>query len=229
MEKSQYELCIEVLRRLEKTGVLKHLVIIGSWCIPFYKEYFTNVRYIPSIRTRDIDFLVPKPRSIEVKVDLPEILKDLGFIIGFKGSKGFIRLENPDLIIEFLVPERGRGTDKPHPLPQLGLNAQTLRFLGFLTDNVIHVKVEGLSLTLPHPANFALHKLIVSQRRKIDEKMIKDSEAGLNILKALVDKGENSLIKQVYKTIPQSWRKKIKTVLRDLKEPSLLELLEYFD
>lgn len=40
MEKNQYELCVKVLKRLERTGVLKDVILIGSWCIPFYKEYF---------------------------------------------------------------------------------------------------------------------------------------------------------------------------------------------
>ena len=44
MEKSQYELCIEVLRRLDKAGILGDIVLIGSWCIPFYKEYFSDIR-----------------------------------------------------------------------------------------------------------------------------------------------------------------------------------------
>ena len=42
MEKNQYELCIKVLQRLHNAGVLDSLVLIGSWCIPFYKEYFSK-------------------------------------------------------------------------------------------------------------------------------------------------------------------------------------------
>jgi len=38
VEKTQYELCIEVLRRFDKAGVLRNIVLIGSWCMPFYIE-----------------------------------------------------------------------------------------------------------------------------------------------------------------------------------------------
>ncbi|MDP2911532.1 MAG: GSU2403 family nucleotidyltransferase fold protein, partial [Candidatus Omnitrophota bacterium] len=138
MEKNQYKLCFEVLRRFNKAGILDGLILIGSWCLYFYKDYFENISYIDisTIRTRDIDFLVPIPARIKKEADIPNLLKDLGFVIEFKGSKGYIKLDHPDLIVEFLVPEKGRGSDKPYRLPQLGMNATPLRFLSFLTDNV---------------------------------------------------------------------------------------------
>ncbi len=61
MEKNQYELCIKVLKKLDKAGVLQDIILIGSWCIPFYKDYFGSVKYPTAIKTRDVDFLVPTP------------------------------------------------------------------------------------------------------------------------------------------------------------------------
>ena len=40
MAKSQYELCVEVLKRLDNAGVLKDVVLVGSWCTLFYKDFF---------------------------------------------------------------------------------------------------------------------------------------------------------------------------------------------
>ena len=114
--KNQYDLCLEVLSRLQKADVLEQIVVIGSWCIYFYKNYFIDIEYSSSIRTRDIDFLVPIPTKFKKKTDIPEMLKDLGFIEDFH-RKGLIRLNHPELIIEFLVPEKGRGRDTPYPLP----------------------------------------------------------------------------------------------------------------
>lgn len=59
MEKSQYKLCMKTLRCLSDAGVLDELLLIGSWCVPFYKAYFSGITYFTEIRTRDIDFLVP--------------------------------------------------------------------------------------------------------------------------------------------------------------------------
>ncbi|MDD5079065.1 MAG: hypothetical protein PHH68_01905 [Candidatus Omnitrophica bacterium] len=92
MEKQQYKLCLEVLRRLDKTGVLKNLILVGSWCVPFYQEYFKTIKYSSFIRSRDIDFMVPKSIKLKAKVDLAELLRDLGFVIGFQGREGYIRL-----------------------------------------------------------------------------------------------------------------------------------------
>ena len=225
MEKKQYSLCLEVLRRLNEAGVLKNIILIGSWCIPFYKEYFNNPKYIPSIKTRDIDFLVPNPSILKDNVDIPELLRDLGFIVGFKGSKGYMKLEHPELMIEFLVPEKGKGIDRPLPLPQLGLNAVALRFLSFLCDNTIRVKIEDFYLTLPHPANFALHKLIIFQRRSNREKAIKDRAAAIQILEALVSKGEEKDLRRVFDKIPKKWQSKIINGLDRKNDKDLLQVL----
>lgn len=225
MVNKQYELCVEVLRRMQRAGVLKYVILIGSWCIPFYKGYFSGVKFIPSIKTRDMDFLIPDPPRIKAKIDLPNLLKDLGFVVGFKGPEGYVKLEHPQLVIEFLVPEKGRATRKPIPLPQLGLNAEALRFLELLNRNTIKTDVEGVIVPLPHPVNFALHKLILLQRRSDPEKTLKDKEAALKILKALVAKGESETIIAVLNTLPQKWQKRILEGLQGAEEREMLRLL----
>jgi len=110
--------------------------------------------------------------KLKDKIDLPELLKDLGFVIDFS-PKDALRLVHPELIIDFLVPERWKGDDNPYPMPQLGLNAQKLRFLEVLLENPLKIKVEDFMLTLPHPAAFALQKLIISWRRLKEEKKLK--------------------------------------------------------
>ena len=39
MEK-KYALCLEVLRRIEKAGILNEIMVIGSWCIYFLQFKF---------------------------------------------------------------------------------------------------------------------------------------------------------------------------------------------
>jgi len=227
VEKNQYKLCLEVLRRFNKVGILDGFILIGSWCLYFYKDYFKNIPYIDitTIRTRDIDFLVPIPARIKNEVDIPKMLKDLGFVIDFKGSKGYIKLDHPDLILEFLVPEKGRGSDKPYKLPQLGMNATPLRFLSFLTDNVIRVKVEDFYLNMPHPANFALHKLIIFSRRTKEDKALKDKNAAIEILKALFNKGEKRIVKLILNSMPKKWQKKILDNLSSIGEQEISKIL----
>ncbi len=225
MEKNQYELCIKVLKKLDKADILQDVILIGSWCIPFYKDYFGSVQYPTAIKTRDVDFLIPTPSKTKTEADIPKLLKDLGFIVDFKGSEGYIQLEHSDLIIEFLVPEKGRGSDRPYQLPQFGLNAQPLRFLDLLMLDTIKVKIEGIEVNLPHPANFALHKLTVFQRRTKEEKIIKDRNAAVEILRALINKGETSTIRSVFNSMIPKWQKKVIKGLEEAKEGRILEIL----
>ena len=106
METSQRDLCIEVLLRLDGAGVLKEMVLVGSWCTLFYGDFFGSYPYRQVLSTRDMDLLIPFPRHLKGKTDVAALLKDLGFVVGFSGDAGYIRLEHPQLIVEFLVPER---------------------------------------------------------------------------------------------------------------------------
>lgn len=220
MEKKQRELCFEILRRLNKAGILKDMILIGSWSAYFYNEYFSGTSYLGrvALKTRDIDFLIDDPAKIKHEVNVPELLHDLGFVIIYKGSKGYIKLEHPDLLLEFLVPEKGRGINKPFPLPKLGINAVALRFLNFLSSNTIKVKIEDFYVTLPHPANFALHKLIIFQRRLRQDKAVKDKNTAIEILKALINKGDTAVLVRVFNSmIPKRQKKGIKG-LEEIKE-----------
>jgi len=227
VEKKQYELCLEILRRFNSVGILKNLILIGSWSAYFYNEYFAGTPYLDraALKTRDIDFLIDNPARIKDEVNVPGLLSDLGFVIVYKGNKGYIKLEHPDLLLEFLVLEKGRGTDKPFLLPKLGMNAVALRFLSFLSINTIKVKIEDFYVTLPHPANFALHKLIIFQRRFKQDKAVKDRNIAIEILKSLIAKGESSIIKRVFNSIPKKWQGRIIKGLQTAKESEILKVL----
>jgi hypothetical protein len=227
VEKSQYKLCIEILRRFHHEGLLKDFILIGSWAVVFYENYFKDSKVLSGfvLRTRDMDFLIENPATMKNKVSVPDLLKDLGFIKSFVGSKGYMKLSHPELILEFLVPEKGRGVDGPVPLPSISMNATALRYLNFLTDNTISVKVEDFFITVPHPANFALHKLIISQRRTKEEKAVKDKDAAVYILKALIANEESDVIQKSFKSVPVSWQKKILNGLKLGDDQELLRIV----
>jgi len=225
VDKRQYNICMEVLRRLDDSGILSKLVIIGSWCLPLYRDFYFCDREVSTLRTRDIDFLVSRGIKFDNKVDLPALFEDLGFISDHSYPEGYIRLIHPELIIEFLVPEIGRGTTKPYPLPEISMNAQRLRFLELLESDRIIVDFNGLKVTLPHPVNFGLHKIIVSSRRKSVEKKVKDIEAGLEVLRLCVDNMDEPKLFELFKNISQKQRKKIIKTLEDNKADDILRRL----
>ncbi|MFH0787931.1 MAG: GSU2403 family nucleotidyltransferase fold protein [Pseudomonadota bacterium] len=194
-------------------------MLIGSWCIPFYESYFQNEPLSIAIRTRDIDFLIPKPEKMQTETDVPGFLGDLGFIVEFTSSTGCMRLFHPDLIVEFLVPDIGRGRPSPFPVPKIKINAQPLRFLSLLAARTIRVKIGEYHLTLPHHTIFALHKLIISSRRKGKDKSFRDQETAFKVLSALEKKGELEGIREAFVFLPGKWQKVIGRVLKDC-EPS---------
>jgi len=221
----QHDLVLEVLRRLHSSGVLRHLILIGSWCLPLYRQLLGGSDPLPAIRTRDMDFLIPDPSGIPDIHDVPSLLRDIGFLAVFRGQHGLLRLEHPDLMIEFLVPERGRGSDRPLSVPQLKLNAERLRFLALLENGAVEVPVSGFPVTIPHPANFALQKLLISSRRGDPDKTQKDRDAAIAILHALLRKSDSGGMVRVFETLPSKWRESILQVLRKSGEHRLVDLL----
>lgn len=209
MQSKQYELCQQVLSRLEQAGVLQHLVLVGSWCLVLYREYFRGWGTIHAIRTRDMDFLVPQPLRMPRQVNVPALLMDLGFITGWRGQEGVMLLEHPEVLIEFLVSEHGRSGDAITQLPKLGVNAQRLRYMDILTMKTLRLAFGKIPITAPHPAAFALHKLLVAPRRKNMEKKLKDLDAAIMVLELLEKKQEMNLVFDLLATFPKTWKRTI--------------------
>ena len=105
------------------------------------------------------------------------------------------------------------------------MNAHALRFLSFLTQSKISIEVESIPVTLPHPANFALHKLMIFGRRNNPEKIQKDIDAAAKILRALVDIGDSASIKRAFESAPKRWQRKIIKGLREIGEENILDIL----
>lgn len=225
MPNKQYNVCADVLRRLHKTGVLDHVVLVGSWCLVLYREYFHDADTLPAVRTRDMDFLVPSATKPKTKMDIPVLLKDLGFITGLRGRAGVMLLEHPELLIEFLVPERGRGGKDVQDLPRLGVNAQPLRFMDVALSKTIQLPFEDIPVTAPHPAAFVLHKLLVAPRRASVEKRDKDLNAALMILDLLEKRKELPLVRSLLNGFPRPWQRSILNTLRENHRGAVAELL----
>jgi len=85
--------------------------------------------------------------------------------------------------------------------------------------------IKDFYITLPHPANFALHKLIIFQRRLKEDKAFKDRNTAIEVLKALISQGETNTIKKVFEPVPQKWRKKIIKGLKEAEEKEILDIV----
>ena len=226
MEKKKYELCLEVLRRMKKQGILDKIMLVGSWCVFLYDDYFKGENLLPALRTRDIQFLFPVPFTLHCKTDLYGLLKDLGFVLDYKGNQGYIVFEHPDLILEFLAPARGRESEKPISIERLGINAQPLRFMDALSHNPIQLFFDDVAVTLPHPADFALNKLLVAGRRTVLGKAEKDRTQAVALLNALNANGEFEMARTAYASMPKGWKNTIWQELLALGELPLAKLID---
>lgn len=223
-EKEQFEILLKVLKRFQEAGILKDLMLIGSWCLQFYRYHFENPERLPAFRTLDVDFLIPHASRIKTNVDIPELLKREGFVPSFNRFNDIVKYDHRELRVEFLVPELGRG-GRAKEIKNLHVKAVALRYLNLLLDYPLLIKHEELEVRVPEPAVFALHKFIVSSRRLKMEKQSKDLEAAIGVLDFLwQNPREIERIKKILKAIPQSWRKLIARVA-DKHYPPVSEMI----
>jgi hypothetical protein len=78
----------------------------------------------------------------------------------FRNAEGFL--------VDLLTPVRRRTDNNPMPLKALDAGAAPLQYLDWLIDEPVPTVAlwgAGISVTVPQPARFAIHKLILAQRR----------------------------------------------------------------
>ncbi len=223
---AQYEIVDGVLEVLHREGVLKHLLIVGSWCIYFYRHHYGEVFRVSPLRTLDIDINVSGLRRAGSQSDIPALLAPLGF--EYQNCRdGSMSLVHPALKIEFLVPEKGRGAEGPLAFAGFKIIAQPMRFLALLEEEVLPVEYRGMTVNVPSPAHFAFHKLIISQRRwRRNEKPPRDIRQALEVLDMLFRMGERPKITELAATLTRKQRGYISRALGTLTERDHVEFEE---
>ena len=213
VKNEQFKILFQILKRFQAAGILNEFMLIGSWCLHFYRLEFENPNALPAFRTLDVDFLIPNPNKVKKEADVPELLKQEGFVPTYNRASGMVKYNHPELQVEFLVPELGRGYDKPQEIKKLHITAQGLRYLDLLLGYPRLISCEGLQVKVPEPAVFALHKLIVSARRLNQIKQKSDLETAIGLLDFLCSQpSELTQIQSVLRTIPEKWRKTILSI-----------------
>lgn len=218
MEKES-DLFFAVLLSLNKAEVLRYIVLIGGWCPLVYKEYFGNPVEISAQRTADLDILVPNPPRIHKEIDVSLILNKLGFDRQVSPLDGYEKYVHPDLDVEFLTPERGRGREKPYTIDKLHVNAQGLRYLDLIQSHVMEISFRRILLNVPEPAAYVLHKFIVSGRRNKTFKREKDIETARQIGEYLLEhENQRKKMREIYLGMPEKWKKDLMKIVRGASE-----------
>ena len=113
----------DLLSVLHVNNVLPHITLIGSWCLPIYRVYFNNTPEVPILRTMDLDILVQKYTILPYPIDVPEILKSFGFEEEYSHLSSFSKYVHPEIEVEFMVAEHGRGKTGPYNIKHLNVLA----------------------------------------------------------------------------------------------------------
>lgn len=216
-ETENSDLFLNILTKLYESGALDSLMLIGGWCLHFYQLYFENNPDVPVLRTFDVDFLVPRPPKIKKEVDIPTILEELGFDREYSMLGECDKYVNPDMEVEFLVPEFGKGGEPSLAIPKLHIKAVQLRYLNLLQAHPLKLEYHNLSVTVPEPAAFALHKYILSSiRHKTSLKPEKDFETAQELSSFLLSRNDQRLkLKMVYAGMLKKWQKKLNSIIQD--------------
>jgi len=172
-------------------------------------EESNQLNFVAALKTQDIDILVPNINRPVEKIDLVQVLEKEGFE-SRRSSDGLVKFDKDGQIdVEFLVREIGKGKMEPYKVNSLGVMAQGLRNMEILTDHTIVVNIKGFNVTVPKPAAYILHKLVINEERKPEYKQEKD----INAVKALVAVAKGTTLKNdmntIYNTLTTKQQKKI--------------------
>jgi hypothetical protein len=221
----KYELLAAVLKELQAKDILDGLVIVGSWCQYFYRILFDNAPEISLLRTLDIDFLVPNPSKFKTEVDVSKLLNLLGFDSDFDYNTGLVKYVHPDLEIQFLTPALGRAKDTPYEIKQLNINAEGLTYMKMLQDYKFSMTHQGVTIWLPEPEAYTLHKVLISSKRKDPAKKEKDLMAVKSIGELCLEyETRRERIITIYAHLPKKWQRIISGVLKQLSPEIFLFL-----
>ncbi len=188
----------QVLSALSSAGIFRlRGVLVGTVAYQTYAAMLGVRLPAAMVQTSDIDLAQFADVSVavgETTTPALEILRQANpsfravphlvppFSVSYAASNG--------LRVDFLTPNRGRDTEVPRPLLAFGTAALPLRFLDFLIrdpEDAVLLHEAGVLVSVPTPERFAIHKLIVAQRRRAgDAKRAKDLRQADLLLDVLV-------------------------------------------
>ncbi len=191
----------KVVQRLADYGFFRAGgVLIGTHAFLAFGNML-GVRWQDGLRTQDVDFAhagkqlaIALPASIEIDVHAAIESLQMGLlpIQHFDGGTGATYLDprDPEFQLDFLTPLH-RGGMEPYRHPQLGIRLQPLKFMEYLLQDVQQAALLSASgaalVSAPHPARYALHKLIIAGERPASRiaKSNKDVQQAASLLSVL--------------------------------------------
>jgi hypothetical protein len=223
----------KILRGLAAAGVFRlRACVIGTIAYQTYGGILGVKLPDSTMQTADLDLAQSSAISVAVAQDgqTPAFLDILGEIEpSFRAvpnlhdpNTAATYVDGRDYRVELLTDNRGPESDRPTHLPALRTHAQPLGFLDYLLAETIQAVVlwdGGILVNVPQPERYAVHKLIVAERRAANTaKRDKDLRQASSLFDALSEHRRHEIAAawhEAYERGPQ-WRKHLRDALSRL-------------
>ncbi|TDQ16193.1 hypothetical protein DEV91_13324 [Phyllobacterium brassicacearum] len=230
----------EIVQTLATAGFFRlRGVLVGTVAFQCYPALL-GVR-LPNIalQTADADFAQFHSISVAVGDALPPVLdllrkvdptfREVPHQADSRKSTKFTNRSG--YAVEFLTPNLGSvdNGNRPAPMPALGgASAQPLRFLDFLIHQPVRavmLHAAGIPVLVPTPERYAIHKLIVGSRRRIDAdgtgKSRKDRLQSRTLMEAMLGSRQGDALADAYMEAwdrGNAWKEAITESMRSYEE-----------
>lgn len=206
MEDRKAAIFWEIIEVLNRSALLPHVMVIGSWAEYLY-TYCIGDDFIPNLKTRDVDPYYGNPfLEVEGAENLVENFRAANFMLDerFADTGKFFK---EGIEVEFISSQVGSGAGMIE-IPFTGVRAEKLSDLDMLKP--LWVAVRGYDINIPTPESYIAHKLYINPDRRPVSKRAKDVEAVRALLLHVRQKPEfaESLQRYIQK-LPSEKRQRI--------------------
>lgn len=170
----------QILMAMARAGVFRlGGTVVGTQAFRHYEGVLgVRIGADQAAQTNDIDIASFERLSLALQDQVDPSLESVFAELSFEPLPALEprrvwrwRQTRQQTLIEFLTPSF-QGDEGLRELPALKVSAQSLHFLNYLIAEPLTVPLlyrDGALIQVPRPERFAVHKLIVSERRRADE------------------------------------------------------------
>lgn len=194
----------KVLSSVEQAGLFKAGgVLVGSYAFQAYGNMLGASWLSKTSMTQDIDLagndecIIAIPDGVssigQTILDADDAMLEIGMLNHKHSSTGYhIRGKGFRVDLITSLPPIGKEAEAPVYIPAIKSYAKALRFLDYILQDqqkAVLLHKDGVLVNVPSPARFALHKLVISQRRPTFDhlKSKKDIAQASQVIEVLLD------------------------------------------
>ena len=228
-----------LLSAMAKAGVFRlGGTLVGTHAFRLYEgELGVRYGFEQAAQTRDMDIASFERLSLAledtVSPPLAEVFQDFAFApVPSLQPQSVWRWKQTtrELMVEFLTPSF-EADETIRPLAALGVEAHSLHHLNYLIQNPIPAAVSyrsGVLVQIPQPERFAIHKLIVADRRRAGDRLKaeKDRAQAAFLIPVLAEDRPDELAEayRIARDTGPKWRERLDATLARM--PEVRALLE---